>query len=266
MRAVTLNLHDWSDEQARALRRTRVARGGFEVIAGCARRDGAAPRGRRTRSRSSASGKNPSGAPSRARSGRTTECSRASASRRARCANKSRPMPALRWTLKRIPQLAFVPLAALGYVLFWIPREVTAIVARETRASRGRGRGAHVSCARRFSFLHDLVRSAGDPVVVLRGRMGAGWSCSGAAVRRAEWPLAVGDSRRLTWDAVRRFFVLRTQHDRVAALRARQHALAEQLRSYTKERPSNPAAPRGRWRSARSASLDRAPRDAVRGR
>jgi hypothetical protein len=42
--------------------------------------------------------------------------------------------------------------------------------------------------------------------------------------------LAVGESRRLTWDAVRRFFVLRLQRERVSVLRERQRALAGQLR------------------------------------
>jgi hypothetical protein len=42
--------------------------------------------------------------------------------------------------------------------------------------------------------------------------------------------LAVGESRRLTWDSVRRFFVMRRHRKRVSALRERQRVLAEQLR------------------------------------
>jgi len=41
--------------------------------------------------------------------------------------------------------------------------------------------------------------------------------------------LVVGESRRLSWTAIRRFFTLHLQRERVTALRARQHALAERL-------------------------------------
>lgn len=42
--------------------------------------------------------------------------------------------------------------------------------------------------------------------------------------------LVVGESRRLSWVTIRRFFVMRSQHERVLKLRERQRALAERLR------------------------------------
>jgi hypothetical protein len=42
--------------------------------------------------------------------------------------------------------------------------------------------------------------------------------------------LYAGESRRLSWAALRRFFVLRLQRERIARLRVRQGRLAERLR------------------------------------
>jgi glycerol-3-phosphate O-acyltransferase / dihydroxyacetone phosphate acyltransferase len=136
---------------------------------------------------------------------------------------------ALRWTLVRIPQFAFVPLAAIGYLLFWIPREITAAVAEKLARAEGEDAVPTYRVLAGFLFfsiwfvllavLSSLVVGVWGGLLVL---IGMPFVALGA--------LAIGESRRLSWEAVRRFFVLRLQRERVGALRARQRVLADQLR------------------------------------
>ena len=51
--------------------------------------------------------------------------------------------------------------------------------------------------------------------------------------------LVVGESRRLSWVTIRRFFVMRSQRGRVRNLRERQRALAERLRDLFTTAASN---------------------------
>ncbi|MFI5245028.1 MAG: 1-acyl-sn-glycerol-3-phosphate acyltransferase, partial [Gemmatimonadales bacterium] len=136
---------------------------------------------------------------------------------------------ALRWTLSRIPQLAFVPVAAVGFALFWVPREVTAAVAEKLARTEGEDTVPTYRVLAGFVFF-----SIWFVLLAIVSSFFAGvW---GGVVVLLALPfvalaaLAVGESRRLTWDAVRRFFVLRLQRERVAELRERQSALAGQLR------------------------------------
>ena len=152
---------------------------------------------------------------------------------------------ALRWTLSRIPQLAFVPVAAVGFALFWIPREITAAVAEKLARPEGEDTVPTYRVLAGFLFF-----SIWFVLLAIVSSFFAGvW---GGVVVLLALPfvalaaLAVGESRRLTWDAVRRFFVLRLQRERVAELRERQRALAGQLRelfegaNQRNERPSSP--------------------------
>jgi protein-S-isoprenylcysteine O-methyltransferase Ste14 len=136
---------------------------------------------------------------------------------------------ALRWTLSRIPQLAFVPLAAVGFVLLWIPREVTAVVAEKLARPEGEDAVPTYRVLAGFLFFGIwflLLAIASSFLLGIWGGLLVFFALPFIALSA----LAVGESRRLTWEAVRRFFVLRVQRDRVAALRERQRALAEELR------------------------------------
>jgi hypothetical protein len=139
------------------------------------------------------------------------------------------PDAALRWTLSRIPQLAFVPLAAIGFVLFWVPREITASVAE--KLARAEGEDAVPT----YRVLGGFLVFSGWFVLLAIASSSALGIWAGVLVLLglpfvALASLAIGESRRLTWEAIRRYFVLRVQRTRVAALRERQQALAQELR------------------------------------
>jgi hypothetical protein len=136
---------------------------------------------------------------------------------------------ALKWTLSRIPQLLFVPVAALGYVLFWIPREVTAAVAERLARPEGEDAVPTYRVLAGFLFFSIWFLLLAVSAAYFVGAWG-GLLVFLALPFMAMSVLAVGDSRRLTWEAVRRFFVLRLQRERVTALRQRQTSLAGELR------------------------------------
>jgi 1-acyl-sn-glycerol-3-phosphate acyltransferase len=228
MRSVTLNLHDWSDEQLVRCAE-RVWRAEFDVSTDA--RDEMA----RLHAATNALAQLRLGEESRWRP--VARALRAHDRMLTRMGLTPRTLKeqvtsdaALRWTLTRIPQFAFVPLAALGYVLFWIPRELTTAVAEKLARPEGEDAVPTYRVLAGFLFFGGwflLLAIAASFVV-------GAW---GGALLFLALPfiamstLAAGDSRRLTWDAVKRFFVVRTQRDRVAALRARQQALAGQLRA-----------------------------------
>jgi hypothetical protein len=227
MRAVTLNLHDWSDEQLVRCAES-VWRAEFEVSKDA--RDEMA----RLHAATNALAQLRLGEESKWRP--VARALRAHDRMLTRLGLTPRTLrqqvtadAALRWTLKRIPQIAFVPLAALGYVLFWIPREITAMVAEKLARPEGEDAVPTYRVLAGFLFFtiwFVLLAIASSFVVGAWGGLLVFLALPFVALSA----LAVGDSRRLTWEAVRRFFVVRTQHDRVTALRARQHALAEELR------------------------------------
>jgi glycerol-3-phosphate O-acyltransferase/dihydroxyacetone phosphate acyltransferase len=226
MRTVTLNLHDWSDEQLVRCAE-RVWRAEFEVSADA--RDEMA----RLHAATNALAQLRLGEESRWRP--LARALRAHDRMLARMGLTPRTLKervtsdaALRWTLSRIPQLAFVPLAAVGYVLFWIPREVTAAVAEKLARSEGEDTVPTYRVLGGFLFfsLWFLLLAVASAVIA------GPWTGLLVLVVLpfvAVGALAVGESRRLTWDSVRRFFVMRRHRKRVAALRERQRALAGQL-------------------------------------
>jgi glycerol-3-phosphate O-acyltransferase/dihydroxyacetone phosphate acyltransferase len=227
MRAVTLNLYDWTDEQLVRCAE-RVWRAEFEVSSDA--RDEMA----RLHAATNALAQLRLGEESKWRP--LARALRAHDRMLTRLGLTPRTLreqvtadAALRWTLKRIPQIAFVPLAAVGYVLFWIPREITALVAEKLARSEGEDAVPTYRVLAGFLFFTIWFVLLAIASSFFLGGWG-GLLVFLALPFVALSALAVGDSRRLTWEAVRRFFVLRTQHTRVAALRARQRALADQLR------------------------------------
>ena len=228
MRSVTLNLHDWSDEQLVRCAE-RVWRAEFEV----------SPDVRDEMERLHAA----TNALAQLRLGEETRWRPVARALRAhdRMLTRMGLTPrtlrdqvssdaALRWTLSRIPQLAFVPIAAVGFALFWIPREITAAAAEKLARAEGEDTipTYRVLAGSLFFSVWFLLLAIASALFV--GPWG-GVLVFIALPFIAMSALAVGESRRLTWEAVRRFFVLRAQRDRVLALRERQRALAEELRN-----------------------------------
>ena len=144
----------------------------------------------------------------------------------------ARPSPsdALRWVLRRLPLLVLFPLAVLGAALFWIPRECTAWLAG--RAARSEGEDTVPT----FRVLYGVVVFAvwflalAVTASFLLGPLG-GTLVFLSLPLIAFGALFVSESRRLSWVALRRFFVLRSHRERVAKLRIRQRALAGRLRT-----------------------------------
>lgn len=133
------------------------------------------------------------------------------------------------WLLRRVPHLLMTPIAAVGLVLFWIPRELTGAIG--TKASKKEGEDSiptfrvmyggvifllwffvlAAAATWRWGWLAGLVTFAGLPVVAL------------AAVE-------ISESRRFVWQSIRRYLVLRRHPERVAELRQRQHDIARRLK------------------------------------
>ncbi|MFI5232418.1 MAG: 1-acyl-sn-glycerol-3-phosphate acyltransferase [Gemmatimonadales bacterium] len=228
MRSVTLNLHDWSDEQLVRCAE-RVWRAEFPVSTDA--RDEMA----RLHAATNALARLRLGEESRWR--HVARALRAHDRMLTRMGLTPRTLTeqvssdaALRWTLSRIPQLAFVPLAAIGYVLFWIPREITAAVAEKLARAEGEDAVPTYRVLAGFLFFLIWFIVLGVAASFVLGAWG-GLIVFLALPFVAFGTLAVGESRRLTWEAIRRFFVLRVQRERVAALRERQKMLAAELRS-----------------------------------
>lgn len=227
MRSVTLNLHDWSDEQLVRCAE-RIWRAEFPVSTDA--RDEMA----RLHAATNALAQLRLGEDSRWRP--VARALRAHDRMLTRMGLTPRTLKervtsdaALRWTLARIPQLAFVPVAAAGFVLFWIPREITAAVAEKLAKPEGEDAVPTYRVLAGFLFFAIWFVLLALMAWFFVGTLGA-LLVFIALPFVAFSALAAGESRRLTWEAVRRFFVLRAHRERVAALRERQIALAEQLR------------------------------------
>jgi len=227
MRLVTLNLHDWADEQLVRCAE-RVWRAEFDVpldardeMARLHAATNALARlrlGEETRWR-------PVARALRAHDRMLTRMGLTPRTLKERVTSDA----ALRWTLFRIPQLVFVPVAAAGYVLFWIPREITSAVAERLARLEGEDVVPTYRMLAGFLFFSVWFVLLAIAASFFVGAWG-GLLVFVALPFVALGALAVGESRRLTWEAIRRFFVLRVQRGRVAALRERQRALAGQLR------------------------------------
>ena len=138
---------------------------------------------------------------------------------------------AIWWALRRLPLLLLLlPVAAVGLLLFWLPREITGYFGTKLGLLEGEDAvptyrvllGAIV-----FTFWFFLL-------AVLSSFALGFW---GGLVVFLSLPLigfgaiAVGETRRMSWVAARRFFAQRFERDRVTALRRRQAELAERLRA-----------------------------------
>ncbi len=133
------------------------------------------------------------------------------------------------WVLRQLLLLPLIPVAGAGFSLFWIPREVTAMWAR--KMSRAEGEDAvptfRVLIGFVVFFAWFLLLAVASSFVL--GAWGAVFVFLGLPPL-AIGALALGERHQLSWMAVRRFFLLRMQRERIARLRARQRAIAERLR------------------------------------
>lgn len=227
MRAVTLNLHDWRDEQL-----VRVAEGVWHAEFGAS----PDPRAQMERLRVT------SEALARLRLGEDSSWRRVARELRLHDRILTRlgltPLTlraqvssedAVIWTLRRLPFLVLLPLSGMGLALFWVPREFAGAVG--ARMARREGDDAiptfRVLYGGPIFLLWFLVLAIGASFVL--GALGGVIVFFSLPVI-AFAALVLGESRQLSSRAVRRFFTLRLQRQRVAALRARQHSLAERLR------------------------------------
>jgi glycerol-3-phosphate O-acyltransferase/dihydroxyacetone phosphate acyltransferase len=138
------------------------------------------------------------------------------------------------WLLKRAPILLLTPIAAAGLVVFWIPREITGVVG--TRASKKEGDDSIPTFRVMYGgviFLAWFFLTA-----ILAGLM---WGWFAGVVAFFALPLlafaamAIGESRRFAYQTIRRYFTLRRHPERVASLRQRQHALAQMLKDLLRD-------------------------------
>jgi 1-acyl-sn-glycerol-3-phosphate acyltransferase len=136
---------------------------------------------------------------------------------------------AVQWSVGRIPLLLVLPVSLLGAIVFALPKWITARVAGRMAATEGEDAlvtyrvliGAVV-----FSLWFLLVAVALLPLV------GGMWALA-FLVLQPFWAfaaIAVGERRRHAWEAVRRFFLRRSERPRLDALRERQRALALRLK------------------------------------
>ena len=227
MRAVTLNLHDWQDEQVVRMAE-QVWRAEFE-----APRD---PQAEMTRLVLAAK------ALARLRLGDNPEWRAVARELRshervlgrlgltpATLRTDITTGPAAAWLVRRIPLLLMAPIAALGLVIFWIPREVTGEIG--TRASTAEGPDSIPTFRVMYGGIVFFVW-----FLLLGALVGWNWGWMAGMVIFLALPaigfaaMAIGESHRFVWQSIRRYFVLRRHPERVAALRQRQHTLAQRLR------------------------------------
>lgn len=226
MRAVTLNLHDWRDEQL-----VRAAESVWHAEFGASRD----PRDQMERLHVTAD------ALARLRLGGDSDWRRVARELRSHDRILARlgltpgtlgeqvsSDAAFAWALQRLPLLAMLPFAGVGLVLFWVPRELAGAIG--ARMARGEGEDTiptfRVLCGGPIFLVWFLALALASSFVL--GALG-GVIVFVTLPVIAFGALVVGESRRLSWTAIRRFFTLHLQRERVTALRARQHALAERL-------------------------------------
>jgi glycerol-3-phosphate O-acyltransferase/dihydroxyacetone phosphate acyltransferase len=227
MRTVTLNLHDWADEQL-----VRCAEQVWRAEFGAS----ADPRDEIDRLRAATD------ALAQLRLGEDNSWRRVARDLRAHDRLLSRlgltPQSlkqnvsrgaAVQWVLERIPWIALMPLAAVVLVLFWVPREIAGAIGAKAARSEGEDavptyRVLYGSVVFVLWFL--LLASAASFTI---GKW-SGVALFLALPFIAFAALAVGETRRFSWMIIRRFFVMRAQRDRVRRLRERQREIAERLR------------------------------------
>ena len=141
---------------------------------------------------------------------------------------------AVTWVLKHAPVVLLLPVAVIGYALFWIPRELTGAIG--TRASAKEGDDSIPTFRVMYGGVIFLAwfLALGTVAGALFGAW-AGVLTFVALPVLAFIVLIVAESRRFVWVTIRRFFVLRRHPERVAAMRQRQHAIAQRLKELLAE-------------------------------
>lgn len=137
---------------------------------------------------------------------------------------------AIEWTVGRIPLAVVLPVSLVGAVVFLPPKWLTVRAADKMAETEGPDTtvthrvliGAIV-----FPLWFAAVAAAVWPFV------GTGWAVA-TFLLQPFWAfaaLAVGERRQHAWAAVRRFFLRRSERPRLGELRARQRAIADQLKA-----------------------------------
>jgi 1-acyl-sn-glycerol-3-phosphate acyltransferase len=138
------------------------------------------------------------------------------------------------WLLRRVPLLLMTPIAGVGLLLFWVPRWLTGEIG--TRASVKEGDDSIPT----FRVMYGGVIFIAW-FFLLAVAAGIAWGVVAGVVTFVAMPLlafaalAIGESRRFVWQSIRRYFVLRRHPERIAALRQRQHDIAQQLKALLRE-------------------------------
>ena len=133
------------------------------------------------------------------------------------------------WMLRKLPLLPLLPISLLGGIFFWAPKQLAVWGANVTAEKEG----DDTIVTHRI-----LVGGVAFPVWIaltsLAMGLWAGWAAGVLfALVQPVWAfgaLAVGERRQAMWTAIRRYMLRRFIGDRLDSLRARQQALAEQLR------------------------------------
>jgi hypothetical protein len=137
--------------------------------------------------------------------------------------------PAAVWLLRRVPMLLMTPIAGIGLLLFWVPRWLAGELG--TRASVKEGDDSIPT----FRVMYGGVIFIAW-FLLLAVAAGIAWGVAAGLATLVVLPLlayaalAIGESRRFVWQSIRRYFVLRRHPERIAALRQRQHDIAQQLK------------------------------------
>lgn len=138
------------------------------------------------------------------------------------------------WFIKRAPILLLTPIALAGLIVFWIPREITGVVG--TRASKNEGDDVIPTSRVMYGGGIFLIW-----FIAIALGVGVTWGWVTGVITFFALPLLafaamfIGESRRSAYQTIRRYFTLRRHPERVAALRQRQHALAQELKDLLRE-------------------------------
>lgn len=141
---------------------------------------------------------------------------------------------ALPWLAHQAPRLLMLPVAALGLLLLWVPRELTGSIG--TKASKKEGDDSIPT----FRVMYGGV-IFGVWFLAVAAAVGAAYGWVPALLTFLLFPpfaflaMAVGESRRFVWQSVRRFFIVRRHPERIAAMRQRQHALAQRMKDLLRD-------------------------------
>lgn len=141
---------------------------------------------------------------------------------------------AVPWLASQIPWLVMMPIAAVGVVLFWIPREIAGQVG--TTASTKEGDDSVPTFRVMYGF---VVFGVWFLLLAVATGLAFGWLAGIATFillpSFAFLAIRIGESQQFVWQAVRRFFILRKYPERIAALRQRQHALAQRMKDLLRD-------------------------------